>query len=482
MRRASRRSRRRRTRRPCAAHSPARIVPSSSCASALTISCRWRGDLGVGQRAVGGAVGEPHAPPRPCPRRAARRRGRRRRPRRRRAAASRPSRITASNLARGDRVGDDDRQVLAHLREARQVAEQCVGGWRRSPSRSISKPATVSLEVPLGGDVRDGSRRASRRGSPPTSTSAARPGCRNGGPCVGAHLPVDAERRRAAPRARPWRRRSRPAAGAGSRQVAGAHRPGQQRAEVVGLVRQRSRALTSRASSGRPRPDSNSAIVVGAARAVALRRRPAASRAASCAAATARRTSGWRASTGAPASTSRSFSASSGPVKLQPTISCRPWRGERVRRRGGAAAGAASGARRRRGGPAASPAGSRAPSSRATSSIRSASRVMSARRKSGTVTSSPSAASTAVKPIVCSSCRRALARDRDAEQPLDPRVAQADRHRLRAGAAEVDRAGPHARAADLDEQPASRRPAPRAPARAEAASRSGSRPRCAAPA
>ena len=120
-------------------------------------------------------------------------------------------------------------------------------------------------------------------------------------------------------------------------------------------------------------------------------RRPAASPAASCAAGTGRPTSG------SPArrpgrSAMRSRSTCSGPSKLQPTISCRPWavRASAARRRSRWMSVSRPEAPWREGSVAGRSAS--APS-RATSSMRSASRVTSERRKAGTTTSRPSGAS-----------------------------------------------------------------------------------------
>ena len=101
----------------------------------------------------------------------------------------------------------------------------------------------------------------------------------------------------------------------------------------------------------------------------------------------------------------------------------------------------ASAARPRRGARAASRAARRAPSMRATSSIRSASRVTSvAAPVRAPSTSSPSSASATPKPSARGS-RPALARDRHAEQPLDARRrAAGSRRGRRPGAADVDRA------------------------------------------
>ena len=192
------------------------------------------------------------------------------------------------------------------------------------------------------------------------------------------------------------------------------------------------------------------------------------------------RTSGWPARR-AGRSAIRRRSASSGAVKLQPTISCRP------------CAVSASEARRRsrwravsrpeapwRGGSVAGRSSS-APS-RATSSIRSASRVTSARRNGGHGHVEAVGRVGDGELERPEDLRAALARDLDAEQPVDPRVAQADRRRGRPGAADVDRPGTQLARRTARSSAGWPWPGPPSPARAGAASRTGPRPRCAGPA
>ena len=112
-----------------------------------------------------------------------------------------------------------------------------------------------------------------------------------------------------------------------------------------------------------------------------------------------------------------------------------------------------SAARRCRAAWAAWPGSFSRPSMRATSSMRSASRVTSLRRKAGTSTSRPPGASSTPKPRRAQDLGLARARDRQAEDLLDPVLAQADDDAGRAVAADVDRPGHEARARQLEHEP-----------------------------
>ena len=120
-----------------------------------------------------------------------------------------------------------------------------------------------------------GSRRASRRGSPPISTRAARPGCRNGSPPRSTLHGTRSASSSAASTA--LARRSRPAAGPRSRHDGGRIGAADQRADVLAFLRQR---LAARLRGGRlaaarlveeDRADLEQPYVGHAARAVALR-------------------------------------------------------------------------------------------------------------------------------------------------------------------------------------------------------------------
>ena len=132
----------------------------------------------------------------------------------------------------------------------------------------------------------------------------------------------------------------------------------------------------------------------------------------------------------------------------QPAVAQRV--GDRRRRRSWRGADPRLARRRHRGGQLL-----RAPSRRATSSIRSASRVTSSRRQCGTVTSRPSSASATPKPSASSIAARRGARDLDAEQPGHPRVAQPQRRPAAGtGVARTSIVPRHqARAGELDHQP-----------------------------
>ena len=270
-------------------------------------------------------------------------------------------------------------------------------GTARSPARARhrgrarTRPrcrAGPSARRPAGG-----SRRPSRPCAPATMIVADRPGCRNGS-CAGLEAPVRAERGPSVPRARPWPRRSRPPAGdrrassADARSRSGPRRRGRARAGArPGSVGR----YTAPASNRRtvPTPRARLCRATSSSEPSSVVRSSDRSVESGLASVTARR-SGCSAPR-------RSRSARSGWAKLQPTISFSPW------------AASASAARRRRRCRAVrrpdapwregSVTGSlSSPSSRATSSIRSTSRVTSARRNAGTVTSRPSWARAAVNP------------------------------------------------------------------------------------
>ena len=191
--------------------------------------------------------------------------------------------------------------------------------------------------------------------------------------------PVARGARRAVPRARPWRRRSRPPAGAGRASVAGRTVPVRSAPTWYGSCGSSPCSVGRYTAPGLEQPQSAGAA--GAVVAGDVEQRPEQRRAQPRLLGRERVLELDRVAQrvlGRGAAGRRS----SGPVKLQPTISFSPWAASasaaRRRRRCRASAG-----RRRRGGRGAWPAAYRAPSSRATSSIRSTSRVTSARRKAG---------------------------------------------------------------------------------------------------
>ena len=159
--------------------------PAELAARAPRRSARWRGDLGVGQRAIGRPVGEPHRERHVARPERARRRGRRRTPRRRRAAARRRRGRRRAPAAALTALGDDHGEVLAHVGEARQILGTARSAARGTTSKSSSNAATASSR----------SHCAATSGwiSPtqPTGVAAGddrsrrRPGCRNGSGCSG---------------------------------------------------------------------------------------------------------------------------------------------------------------------------------------------------------------------------------------------------------------------------------------------------------
>ena len=108
----------------------------------------------------------------------------------------------------------------------------------------------------------------------------------------------------------------------------------------------------------------------------------------------------------------------------------------------------------------------------------------SLRRKPGTVTSRPSAASATPKPSAVEGLRLARPRDDEAQQRSDLVLAQADRRvgpRLAGKRPGVDRAADAPWRPSARPSAGSRRSGPPSPARAQGPSRSARTPRCAAP-
>ena len=292
--------------------------------------------------------------------------------------------------------------------------------------RSSSKPATRA-EVPLLRRRRGAARRASPR---PRRRPARAPRGRGAG--TGRTRATTVNGTRSAPSSvssTPLAAKKSAVGGALSPHDAGRMRPVISAAEVHPLVRERRRALLGggrrRARAGgrsRPCPPRRAARPRCRARCCCAPS-PAASRAAWCASRSGPRTAGC-AGPRRDASI-RSRRAIAGAWKLQPIASLKP------------APTSASPARRRsccsRVSPARAPwpgivAGSfSSPHSRATSSIRSTSRVTSLRRKAGTVTSRPSPPSTHAELEPLQQLGLLAERDLGAEQAGDLLVAQPQR-------------------------------------------------------
>ena len=330
--------------------------PAQLCsASAAAICVAALGDLLVGQRPVAAPGRRAAAPATRCPRRAARRRGRRRTPRRRRAAAAGVP-DHREHLGGGDVLGDDHREVLAHLGEARQVAVERGRRLRHGVEVELERGHRVA-RGPTSRRPAGGSRRASRPARRRRGSSAAGPGAgtarRPGSTSQSA--PSASSRPASTPLAAKKSAGRRAAARARSR---ARDRAGQQRADVVGLARQLRRLGRQVHRAGLEQPHAP-APRARLRRATSSSEPSSVVRSCDCSLDIGL-SSADRAPAAGRSAPSRSRSRASGPAKLQPTISCSALGGQRV---GGAPAQALavrSAGPTRRGGRAASPAASRA--------------------------------------------------------------------------------------------------------------------------